>query len=105
MHRRVIHTAAAIHFKWHFDVLNQLVIDTKIKVIHITAPVTGGRNDAIRPTRISIVLLLIIQKVGVEFPHNVILIAEHEQARRCRVLLSVSTDSDSAQFQQELLFL
>ena len=105
MYRRIIHTAAAIHFERHFDVLNQLVIDTEIKVIHIPAPISGGRNDAIRPARISIVLLLIIKEIGVEFPHNVILIAEHEQARRCRVLLSVSTDSDSAQFQQELLFL
>ena len=104
MHRRVIHTAAAVHFERHFDVLDQLIINTEVEVIHIAAPISGGRNDAIRPARVSIVLFLIIQKVSVEFPHNVILIAKHEQSGRSRMLLSVSADADSTQFQQKFLF-
>ncbi len=104
MHRRVIHTAAAVHFERHLDVLDQLIINTEVEVIHIAAPISGGRNDAIRPARVSLVLFLIIKEVGVEFPHNVILVAEHEQARRSRVFLSISADADSAQFQQKVLF-
>lgn len=75
-----IYSGAAIHFKRHLDVLNQLVIDAEIEVIHIAAPVAGGGNNPVCLAGVGIILLLIIQKVSIEFTHNVILVAEHEKS-------------------------
>ena len=105
MHRSIIHPNAPVHLKRHLDVLDQLVIDAEIEVIHITAPVTGRRNDTICPTGISIILFLVIQKVSVEFPHNIVLVAKHEKSCGGRMLLSVRADAHSTQLQEEIFIL
>ena len=97
MHRGIIHSGATIHFKRHLDVLNQLVIDAEIEVVHIAAPVAGGGNDPVCPAGVGIILLLIIQKVSIEFTHNVILVAEHEESGGGGVLLSIRADTNSTQ--------
>lgn len=97
MYRCIIHSCAAIHFKWHLDILDLLVIDMEIEVVHIAAPVTGGRNDPISPACIVIIPLLIVQEVRIEFPNNIILVAEYEKARGGGRLLSVCADANSAQ--------
>ena len=105
MHRGIIHSGAAIHFKRHLNVLNQLVIDAEIEVVHIAAPVAGGRYDTVSPTGISVILLLVIQKVSVEFTHNVILVAEHEKSCRGGMLFPIRADTDSTQLQEEIFIL
>ena len=105
MHGRVVHAVPAVHPERHLDILDQPVVNAEIEIIHIAAPVAGRGNDPVRPAGIGIILLLIIEKIGIEFPHNVIFIAKHEQARRGRVLLSVGADADSAQLQEEFLIL
>lgn len=75
MYRCIVHSCAAIHLKWHLDILDQLVIDMGIEIVHIAAPVAGGRNDPISPACIGNKLLLTVQEVRIEFPNNTILVA------------------------------
>ena len=101
----IIHSGAALHFERHLDILDQLVIDSEIEVVYIAAPVSGGRDDSVGPTGVGIVLLLIVQEVGVEFPHDVVFVTEHEKTGRGGVLLSIGADAHGSQLQQEVLVL
>ena len=105
MHICIVHSGTALHFEGHFDVLNQLVVDPEIEVIHITAPIARGGNDTICPTGIGIILLLIVQKECVEFPHNIVLVAKHEKSGRGGMLLSVRADAHGTQLQKEIFIL
>lgn len=105
MHICIIHSGTALHFERHFDVLNQLIVDPEIEVIHITAPIARGGNDTICPTGISIILLLIVQKECVEFPHNIVLVTEHEKSCGGGMLLSVNADANGTQLQEEIFIL
>ena len=105
MHRGIIYTSTTVHFEGHLDILNQLVIDAEIEVVHIAAPVAGGRYDTVSPTGISVILLLVIQKVSVEFTHNVILVAEHEKSGRSGMLLPIRANAHGAQLQEKIFIL
>ena len=93
----IVHSGAALHLERHLDILDQLVIDAEVEVVHIAAPVSGGRDDSVGPTGVGIVLLLIVQEVGVEFPHDVVFVAEHEKSGRGGVLLPIGADAHGAQ--------
>ena len=105
MHICIIHSGTALHFERHFDVLNQLVVDPEIEVIHITAPIARGGNDTVSPTGISVILFLIVQKVSVEFPHNIVFVAEHEKSGRSGMLFPIRADAHGTQLQEEIFIL
>ena len=98
-----IYSGAAIHFKRHLDVLNQLVIDAEIEVVHIAAPVAGGGNNPVCLAGVGIILLLIIQKVSIEFTHNVILVAEHEKSCGGGMFFSSEPISTAPHFRRKSL--
>ena len=101
----IIHSGTALHFERHLDILDQLVIDAEVEVVHIAAPVAGGGDDAVSPADVGIILLLIIQEVGVELPHNVILVTEYEKSSGGGMLLSIRANAHGAQLQKEILVL
>ena len=79
------------------DILNQLVIDAEAEVVHIAAPVAGGGDDTVGPAGVGIILFLIVQKVGIKLPHDVVFVAEHEKSGRGGVLLPIGADAHGAQ--------
>ena len=85
--------------------MDQFVIDTEIEVVHIAAPIARGRDDTVSPTGIYVILLLIVQEIGVEFPHNVVFVAEHEKSSRGRMLLPIGADAHGTQSQKEIFIL
>ena len=105
MHICIIHSGTALQFEGHLNILNQLVVDPEIEVIHIAAPVAGGGYDTVSPSDISVILFLIVQKVSIEFPHNVVFIAEHEKSGRSGMLSPIRADTDSTQLQEEIFIL
>ena len=105
MHWGIIYTSTSVHFEGHLDILNQLVVDPEIEVIHISAPVAGRRYDTVSPTGISVILFLIVQKVSVKFPHNIVFVAEHEKSGRSGMLLPIRADAHSTQLQEEIFIL
>ena len=105
MHWGIIYTGTTVHFEGHLNILNQLVVDPEIEVIHIAAPVAGGRYGTVSPTGISVILFLIVQKVSVEFPHNVVFVAEHEKSGRSGMLFPIRADAHGTQLQEEIFIL
>ena len=105
MHIGIVHSGATLHLKGNLDILNQLVVDPEIEVIHIAAPVAGRRYDTVSPTGISVILFLIVQKVSVEFSHNIVFVAEHEKSGRSGMLLSIRADAHSTQLQEKIFVL
>ena len=85
-----------------FDILRQLVVNAKIEVINVAAPISGGRDNAVRPMGIGVILFLIIKEIGIILPHDVVLVAKHKKSCGSRMLLSVRTDAHSPEFHQKV---
>ena len=105
MHWGIIYTSTTVHLEGHLDILDQLVVDPEIEVVYISAPVAGGRYDTVSPSGISVILFLIVQKVSVKFPHNIVFIAEHEKSCGGGMLFPIRADTDSTQLQEEIFIL
>ena len=105
MHWGIIYTSTTVHLEGHLDILDQLVVDPEIEVVHIAAPVSGGGDDTVSPTGISVILFLIVQKVSVEFPHNIVFVAEHEKSGRSGMLFPIRADAHGTQLQEEIFIL
>ena len=105
MHIGIIHSGAALHLEWYLDVLNQLVVDPEIEVVHVAAPVAGGGDDAVSPASVGIVLFLIVQEIGIKFPHDVVFVAKYEESGRGGMLLSIGANTNGAKFQEEIFIL
>ncbi len=93
----IVHSDAVLHLEGHLDILNQLVIDAEVEVVHIAAPVAGGGADTVGPAGVGIILFLIVQKVGIKLQHDVVFVAEHEKSGRGGVLLPIGADAHGAQ--------
>ena len=55
------------HLEGHLDILNQLVIDAEVEVVHIAAPVAGGGADTVGPAGVGIILFLISASSAMSF--------------------------------------
>lgn len=69
------------------------------------APVAGGGYDTVSPAGVSVILFLIVQKVSVEFPHNIVFVAEHEKSCRSGMLLPIRADAHGTQLQEKIFIL
>ena len=103
MHGRIVHPHAPFHRKRDLDVLRQPPIDAEVEIVHVSAPIPGRGNDAVRPAKRLVILFLIIQEICGKFPRDAVLVPEHQKPRRRGVLLPVSADADRAEPQEKVL--
>ena len=89
MYGSVVYAETVTRFKRYFNIKLYPVVNAIKEIENVAAPVTGRRDDTIRPSMSIVIFFSVIQKILRVFTHYLIFIAEHQKTGSCRMQFAV----------------
>ena len=104
--RRVVNAVGALQLEWYLDVLRDPIVDAEVKVAEIAAPIPRAGNDPVGPALVGgggAVVFLVVEEIKRELPHDLVLVAEHQQTGGRGAQAALGLPRHRADAVQELL--